>query len=167
MRELTFRLAGEMLALAGTAGSVAAGEAAARAAVADGRALGKFREVVEAQGGDPRAVDDPERLPRAPRVVEVASPRDGHVAALDAYHIGETIVRLGGGRLRKEDGVDPAVGVVLLKKTGDRVAAGETLALVHARDAAEDARAAVLAAYRIADAPGAPGPLVRERIPAA
>jgi len=90
-------------------------------------------------------------------VVEVASPRDGHVAALDAYHIGETIVRLGGGRLRKEDGVDPAVGVVLLKKTGDRVAAGEALALVHARDAAEDARAAVLAAYRIADAPGAPG----------
>jgi pyrimidine-nucleoside phosphorylase len=167
VRELTFRLAGEMLALAGAAGSVAAGEAAARAAVADGRALRKFREVVAAQGGDPRAVDDPGRLPRAPRVVEVASPRDGHVAAVDAYQVGETIVRLGGGRLRKEDDVDPAVGVVLLKKTGDRVAAGEILALVHARDAAEGARAAVLAAYRIAAAPAAPGPLVRERIPAA
>jgi pyrimidine-nucleoside phosphorylase/thymidine phosphorylase len=167
VRALTLRLAGEMLALAGLAPSVAAGEALAGGALADGRALAKFRAVVEAQGGDPRAIDDPGRLPRAPRVVDVPAPRAGHVAVLDAYAVGEIVVRLGGGRLRKEDGVDPGVGVELLKKVGDRVEAGEPLARIHARDSAEAASSDLVESYRIEDRPTRPGPLVLERIPPA
>jgi pyrimidine-nucleoside phosphorylase len=167
VRQLTLRLAGEMLALAGLVPSTAEGEVQARAAVADGRALAKLREVVEAQGGDPRVVDDPGRLPRARRVVEVRSPRAGYVSALDAYRVGETVVGLGGGRLRKEDGIDPGVGVVLCKKIGDSVAAGEPLARIHARDSTGAAMSALLASFRIEDRAPEPLPLVLERIPAA
>jgi pyrimidine-nucleoside phosphorylase/thymidine phosphorylase len=166
VRELTMRLAGEMLALAGLAPDVAAGEEAARRAVIEGRALARFREVVEAQGGDPAAVDDPRRLPRAPRTLEVPSPRDGFVAALDAYAVGETVVRMGGGRLRKEEDVDPAVGIVLAKKTGDGVRAGEPLAVLHVRDDGRAAAASLLAGYRIGARAPAPRPLVLERLAA-
>jgi thymidine phosphorylase len=111
-------------------------------------------------------VDDPRRLPRAPRTLEVPSPRDGFVAALDAYAVGETVVRMGGGRLRKEEDVDPAVGIVLAKKTGDGVHAGEPLAVLHVRDDGRAAAASLLAGYRIGARAPAPRPLVLERLAA-
>jgi pyrimidine-nucleoside phosphorylase/thymidine phosphorylase len=154
--------------LLGGAGSRAEAEASARAAVEDGRALRKLREIVEAQGGDPRAVDDPGCLPRARLLREVPAPAAGVVEAIDAEAVGLAAMALGAGRSRIEDPVDPAVGVVLRKKVGDPVERGEPLAVLHCGDrGAEPPEAAagrVARAYRIGPGPGAPGPLILERI---
>jgi thymidine phosphorylase len=109
-------------------------------------------------------MDDPTRLPRAPIIRPLIAPRGGYVAAVDAREIGFTVVDLGGGRARKGDPIDPAVGVVLTEhgKIGVRVAAGEPLLWVHARDEASCAAALarLAAAYRFSDAPVAAPPVV-------
>jgi len=109
--------------------------AQATAALADGSAWAKFREFVAAQGGNLAFVDDPGRLPRAAVVEPLPAPRSGYVARLDAREVGFTVVDLGGGRAKKGDPIDPAVGVVLAEgsKVGGRVEAGEPLLWVHAR----------------------------------
>jgi len=165
-RELTLRLAGEMLVLAGLADSVPDGEHKARIAVTAGKAFAKFMEIVEAQGGSPRYLGDPSQLPKTERSHGIVAPRDGYVTSLDAFEVGEIVVHLGGGRLRKDEKVDPAVGIVLLKKVGDRVAAGEPLATIHARDAAQEAIQALTGAYHIGDQPPARASLVLERMQA-
>jgi pyrimidine-nucleoside phosphorylase len=161
LRELSVSLAA---LVAEAAGAVAAGEgrAAAERALASGEALEMAERWAEAQGGDPAVWTEPERLPRAPLQLPVAAGRDGGVAALDALGVGEAARWLGAGRLHPDQMVDPAVGVQLLAKIGDPAAAGEPLAIVHARDRAlgERAVAAVLAAYRVEDGPAAPPPLV-------
>jgi len=165
VRELTLALAGEMLVLAGVSKDAAAARTSAEAALASGAALEKFRQVAKAQGGDVAALDDPSRLAQTPHVEAVPAPAAGFVVAIDAYALGELIVYLGGGRARKEDTVDPAVGVVLAKKVGDSVAAGEPLAHAHVRTLGQaDAVRTIAAAYRIE--PGAPAPaaLVLERL---
>jgi pyrimidine-nucleoside phosphorylase len=138
----------------------------------NGTAWAKFRQWIAAQGGDPssgsgealQAMDDPTRLPRAPIIRPLIAPRGGYVAAVDAREIGFTVVDLGGGRARKGDPIDPAVGVVLTEhgKIGVRVAAGEPLLWVHARDEASCAAALarLAAAYRFSDAPVAAPPVV-------
>jgi pyrimidine-nucleoside phosphorylase/thymidine phosphorylase len=131
LREVTLALAAEMLLLGGAAGDPAAARAAAEGAVADGRALGKLAEIVEAQGGDPEAVRDPDRLPRAPHRRDVPAPASGFVSALDAEAIGLASVALGAGRARVEDRIEPAVGIVVHHKTGDRVERGEPLCTIH------------------------------------
>jgi thymidine phosphorylase len=166
VRELTLARAGDMLVLAGLAGDAAAGRRLAERAIASGEALARFRAIVEAQGGDPRAIDDPALLPHAPSVAPVAAPRAGFVTAIDAYAVGELIVRMGGGRARKDDKIDPRVGFVLAKKVGDRVDAGEALAHVHAADPqqATDAARGLAAAYAIGEVAPAAAPLVWERV---
>jgi thymidine phosphorylase len=166
VRELTLKLAGEMLALAGPSASPEEGEKSAKMVVIAGKAYAKFQEIVEAQGGDPRYVIDPSQLPKSPRVHAIESPREGYVTALDAFEVGEIVVHLGGGRLKKDDKVDPAVGVVLLKKVGDRVQAGEPLATIHARDAAQEAIHSLQKAYRIGDEQPLRTPLLLERLQA-
>jgi pyrimidine-nucleoside phosphorylase len=165
-RTLTLKLAGEMLALAGLSASPEEGEKTVKMAVSGGRAYAKFQEIIEAQGGNPRYVIDPTQLPKAPRVHGIESPRDGYVTGLDAFEIGEIVVHLGGGRLRKDDKVDPSVGIILLKKMGDHVAKGEPLATIHAQDAAQVAIRALTEAYRIGDEPPPARPLVLERMQA-
>jgi pyrimidine-nucleoside phosphorylase len=164
VRELTLRLAGEMLHLAGLAASVEEGEKQAARAVADGTALERFRRVIEVQGGDPRVITDPDRLPRAPQHLEVPAARDGFVCSVDAFAIGEAIVDLGGGRRQKEDDIDPAVGVMIAKRVGDRVKAGEPLARVHARTGDDGACFEVSRAFEICDSPPTAAPLVWERL---
>ena len=167
LRELTVELTAEMLLLAGVAAELPEARAAVAAAIADGRGLARFREIVIAQEGDPRAIDDPSRLPRAPRVIPVPAPAAGVVEAVDAEAIGLAAMALGAGRARVEDRIDPAVGVVLCRKVGERVEAGEPLCDVHRGDAGEpqDAIAARLAAaWRIGPGPVAAPPLVLERM---
>jgi pyrimidine-nucleoside phosphorylase len=167
LREVTLELAAEMIALAGRAPSVEAGRAAARAAVADGRALAKLRAIAAAQGGDPAAIDDPSRLPRAPETLEVRAPRSGVVQAIDAEAIGLAAVALGAGRARVDDTVDHAVGLVLHRKVGDAVEAGEAVCTVHhgrrGPEPAEDVEHRVLHAYRIGDARAPRAPLFLAR----
>ncbi|MGH9052227.1 MAG: thymidine phosphorylase [Acidimicrobiia bacterium] len=128
--EVVFRLGEEMLVLAGVAADREGARARLEQAVRSGRALEKLAQVVEAQGGDPRVVEDPGRLPRAPETEELVAPRGGYVTECDALLIGLAAMRLGAGRERKDDEVDHRVGVALLAKRGDRVEPGEPLALV-------------------------------------
>jgi len=167
VRELTLALAAEMLVLAGIDPDVAAARTRATRALDDGSALDVFRRVAEAQGGDPRAIDDPDQyLARAPRQLPVRATADGFVTAIDAYAVGEAIVALGGGRRAAADRVDPAVGIVFERKVGDAVKAGETLAIVHAAEggSGEAVVRDVAAAVSIGVDRVEPGPLVRLRV---
>jgi pyrimidine-nucleoside phosphorylase len=111
------------------------------AAIAGGRAAEAFARMVEAQGGDPRVVEDPDGvLPSAPVRRDVPAPDGAWLAAVDAEGIGRAAMALGAGRVRKGDPIDPAVGVEFFPKVGDAVRAGDVLARVHARD--DDAAAA-------------------------
>ncbi|MFH1086655.1 MAG: thymidine phosphorylase [Chloroflexota bacterium] len=156
----------EMLMLGGVADCPGHAKDALRQAIATGAALDTFRRWVAAQGGDPVVADDPARLPLAPVRLAVPAPRGGYVAALDARTVGLVAAELGAGRARKEDAVDPAVGVVLGPKVSDPVAAGETLCTVHARDvgSARAAAARLLTAYIIADLVVPPPPLIYETL---
>jgi pyrimidine-nucleoside phosphorylase/thymidine phosphorylase len=164
---LTVELTAEMLLQGGAAPDLAAARAAVGAAIADGRGLAKLEEIVRAQGGDPAAVHDPGRLPRAPRRYEVPAPAAGYVTAIHGEAVGLAAVALGAGRARVEDRVDPAVGLEVLRKVGDPVERGEPLCRVHEGERSE-ARAAMTArlaqAWSIGPAAPAPAPLVLERL---
>jgi pyrimidine-nucleoside phosphorylase len=167
LRECTVELTAEMLLLAKVAADLPAARRAVEAAIADGRGLRKLEEIVEAQGGDPRALRDRARLPRAPRTLEVPAPASGFVATIDTEAIGLAAVALGAGRARVEDRIDPAVGILVHRKLGDRVEKGEPLATIHhgERGEAPDRVAARLAAaWRIGAEAVPPAPLVLERL---
>jgi pyrimidine-nucleoside phosphorylase len=161
IRELTVVLGAEMLVLGGVARDLSDGRGRIARALDDGSALERMRRCVAAQGGDPRACDDYDLMPAARRRAPVLAPRTGFVSAIDAEAIGIAAMRLGAGRRTKEDAVDPAVGVLLEKKLGDRVTAGTPLATLLMNDLGpEPAAAMVLAAYTIDDAPPPARPLV-------
>ncbi len=166
LEALSVELAAEMIRLAGLAPDIDAARGVARRQIATGRALEVFARCIEFHGGDPRVTESDQHLPRAARRHVVTAPQAGWVAQLDAEAVGMTIVVLGGGRLRKEDGIDPAVGVRLHRKIGDRVEAGEPLAEIQYNDAArfDDARRRVETAYIIAEAPVEAPALIRERL---
>ncbi len=162
LTELCLELGSHMLRLAGRVATQEEGREALREAMRNGAGLRKFAEMVEAQGGDPSVVDRPERLPTAPVVLDVYSPEEGYVEALDAEAVGRVSMALGAGRARKEDAIDPAVGVVVEAKKGTRVRRGDILARVHARteEAARAAASGLLEAYRFGPTPPALRPLV-------
>jgi thymidine phosphorylase len=142
-----------------------ADEAHARAegALDGGSALEYFRRLVEAQGGDPRVVDDPGGvLPSAPVSRPILAPSTGYLRAVDTEAIGRVSADLGAGRKRKGDPVDPAVGVVLRPKVGDRVSDRQEVGAVHARteDAANGAILRVLEALSWSHEPVPPVPLL-------
>lgn len=161
VRELTIELAAEMLRLAGTAAAEC--RETARRALDDGRAWDRFVDLVAAQGGDVSAVDDPARLPRAPVVAPVVAARDGTLSAVDTFALGELLVRVGAGRRRKEDPVDPAVGLVVLRRVGERVGAGETIAELHLAAEAPWAAARAASCFTLGEGAAAPALLI-ERI---
>jgi pyrimidine-nucleoside phosphorylase len=160
--EVTYRLAEEMLVL----GGVAAGRAEARArlekAVASGAAFEKLVEVVEAQGGDPAVIHDPSLLASAPNRHEVTATRSGYLTRCDALDIGVAAMRLGAGRERKEDAIDPGVGLRVLAKVGDEVEAGQPLVRLAWADPGRLAQALPLVerALEIGEERVAPPPLI-------
>jgi pyrimidine-nucleoside phosphorylase len=131
-----------------------------------GQALAKFQEWITAQGGDISFVGDPSLLPTAKLIKELPAPRSGYVAALDAREVGLTSMLLGGGRARKSDQVDHAVGIVLQAKIGDRVTEGQPLLTIHANDSAKlaGAQQRLFAAFEWSDEPVEPPPLLHEII---
>ena len=141
LRELCLELAGWMLHLGGVSDTVAKGKQQSAVLISSGKALDKFRQMVELQGGDARIIDDAKRLPQSRHTMQIASANAGYLASMQCEQIGTACVILGGGREKKEDSVDPAVGIVLHKKVGDRVDAGEALATIHYNDDAQAARA--------------------------
>ncbi|MEX1021003.1 MAG: thymidine phosphorylase, partial [Litorilinea sp.] len=126
-----------------------------RGVIQSGAALEKFRQFVAAQGGDVACVDDPARLAQAAQRVEVAAPEAGYIQHIDTRDVGLAVVELGGGRRKKDDAIDHAVGVLLAAKVGARVAASDTLCTIHARDrdTAQRARESLLACFHIGPDP--------------
>jgi len=167
LRELCLELAAWMFLAGGAARSLDEGKRTARQIIDSGRGLAKFREMVQLQGGDLSAIDDPRQLPRARHVHQIVSPENGYVDAIDCEAMGTACVILGGGREKKEDSVDPSVGIVLHKKIGDPVSAREPLATIHynSESRADRATQLIRESYHIAGAaPAEPRPLVRRVI---
>ena len=164
-RELTVVLGAEMLLLAGVERDPDAAAARIARSLDDGSALAVFAKIVAAQGGDPRVCEAPAvGLPQPRRKVPIVAPRAGNVAAMVADEIGMAALVLGAGRGKQDDRIDPAVGLVLAVRPGDRVAAGELIATAWCDD--DDARLAacrarVLAAVHLVDHAVPPPPASR------
>jgi pyrimidine-nucleoside phosphorylase len=166
LAEITLRLGMVMLLLGGIAKDESSARTMLEHTIADGSALEKFAEVIEAQGGDPRVVEEPERLPQPGHRTHLPAPRTGIVSQCDALAIGLAALRLGAGRERKEDSIDPAVGISVLAKVGDAVAEGEPLAMIAWNDASrlESATALLETAWEIGDEAPPTTPIVLEEI---
>jgi pyrimidine-nucleoside phosphorylase len=157
-------IAGQMLLLAGQAQAETGAVTELGRLLDGGQARAKFREWIAAQKGDTSYVDDPSRLPTARFVRELLAPRSGYVAGLNAREVGLTSMLLGGGRAKKGDRVDHAVGIVLRAKIGHRVMEGQPLLTIHADDEAKLAGASqrLLAAYEWSDEPVSPPDLIHQ-----
>lgn len=131
LRELSLQLSAWMLHIGERSKTVAEGYKLAAEEISSGRAATKFKEIIRLQGGDERVIEDATRLPQAKHKRDFTAAQDGFISSMDCERIGTACVVLGGGREKKEDSVDPAVGLVLHKKVGDEVAAGEPLCTVH------------------------------------
>ncbi len=164
--ELSLVLGNELLAMAGQGASDDERRTRLLAGLHEGTALAKLRAFVVNQGGDGATIDDPDRLPTAPVQTPLLALQGGTIAAIDAEALGHATVTLGAGRFTKGESIDHAVGIVLARKVGDTVEAGEPLLTVHAQDDAQVATVTpgLLAAYRWSAGPVARPPLVKDII---
>ena len=132
LMEVSLELAAEMLLVGGAAADLASARDRCRRAIADGSALERFRRVIAAQGGEPRVCDDPAGiLPRAHDMVSFRADRAGFVTRLRAWPVGQASMLLGAGRQTVDSRIDPAAGIVLVRKEGDAVVAGDVIAELH------------------------------------
>lgn len=167
--ELSVELAAEMVLMGKVASTLEDARTMCQRAIDDGSALRKFQDVVEAQGGDPLAIDDLSRLPKSQNGYEVRASRDGFVRGLEARPIGIASMILGAGRARVDSLINHAVGVVLHKKVGDEVVRDETLFTIYHDDsgpAFSQARRMIESAFVIGDVAALPPPNLVERIEA-
>jgi pyrimidine-nucleoside phosphorylase len=134
--ELTLALGAEMLMVAGVEKKAEAARKRLVQAIEDGSGLEKLAKMVKAQGGDPRAIHEPSRLPTSKQRVPVEAEASGWITECDALELGLTSVELGAGRTRADQKIDPAVGIELLAKRGDQVEMGEPLCLLHVQKSA-------------------------------
>lgn len=152
LEELCLALGRQMVFLAGKAASLEEAEEQLREAISSGKALAKFKEFIANQGGDASIVDDPGKLPTAAYRIEVPAKQSGVVASIVADEIGTAAMLLGAGRATKESEIDLAVGLMLNKKIGDKVAAGESLVTIHAnRDNVDEVIERIYANITIAE----------------
>ena len=160
-------LVGEMLFLGGVETSPQVGSGKARRGLEGGIGLQRMARLVELQGGDPRVVTNPERLPRAPEIAELRASEAGFVQRISPVQLGYGVIGLGGGRRKMDDPVDPRVGFLLAVAPGDRVEVGDSLGEAHA--ASRDGLAYGLEILRRAirldpTPPPASTPLIKERV---
>ena len=151
LTKLSIELAARMIFLGKKAASLEDARRLAEEKLVDGSGYRKFKQVVAAQGGNPQALDKFELLPNATGMREVASPRGGYVSSIDAQDIGSASNMIGAGRDRKEDAIDPAVGIILEVKAGEKVDAGSVLCRLYytKEDRVEEAAEMVEDAFRI------------------
>ena len=155
LKEVSLFLGAQMLRASGVSTSFEAAKASLEKVLQNGAGLQKLREMIAAQGGDPRVCDDPGLLPQAPLVRDVAFESAGYVAEMDTAALGLAAQGMGAGRKTKEDVIDPAVGFVMRARLGGRVRPGDPIATLHARDEASLAAAAeaIRKAVVLSDAP--------------
>lgn len=162
LTELCLVLGAEMVVLAGHAKNADEARRMLQNAIEDGRALAKFKAFVEAQGGDARVADDLSLLPKACVVKSFLSPRDGVIQSIKAEAVGLIAMKLGAGRAKHDDVIDPSVGLILQRKVGQTIQKGETLVEVHAASeaAVEEAIQALAACIEISPGSAFESPLV-------
>jgi thymidine phosphorylase len=154
--DLSIELSAHMLMLSHVDDSLGAARGRLKNILSSGKALESFRQNVAAQGGDARVCDEPAKfLPLATESFKVESPRSGFVTKVNTADIGHAIAAIGGGRVRIDDEIDPAVGFVTDVEIGNRINAGASIGTVYCRDEAKASEAvrAIQAAYEIGDAP--------------
>src|SRR5579883_392395 len=151
LTRLSIELAARMIFLGKKAGTLEEARRIAEQKLVDGSGYQKFKQVVAAQGGNPQALDKFELLPNATGMREVTSPRGGYVSLIDAEDIGRAANMIGAGRDKKEDVIDPAVGIILEVKVGEKVDAGSVLCRIYytREDRVEEAAEMVEDAFRI------------------
>jgi thymidine phosphorylase len=151
LHEISIELAARMIHLGKKADSIDQAREMAQAKILDGSAYRKFKEVIQAQGGNPQVLDRFELLPNATGAREILCPRSGYISAINAEDIGMASTMIGAGRDRKEDTIDPAVGVILEAKVGQKIDAGAVLCRIYytREDRLEDAAQQVEDAFRI------------------
>ena len=166
LTELSLELAARMLALADPSRSGEEARELANSLLADGSALAKFRQIIEAQGGDAGVIDAFERLPTASAGHSITTPRSGYVTQVNAEEIGMAAVLLGAGSERLDSAIDHAVGIVVERKVGEQVEAGESLCTLYYNDerGLEEAVQMVEDAFHIASVAPEPRPLIYEVI---
>jgi pyrimidine-nucleoside phosphorylase len=164
LRELSIELSAWMFYLGERTRSVEEGCRLAENMIASGQAKNKFKQGIKLQGGDEHVIDEPQRLPRARFQVDVPSLTSGFVCGTNCEQFGVALAMLGGGREKKEDAIDHAVGLEFRKRIGDPVKKGEPLATIHYNSDAKlaEAKSLIAGSYQIGDAaPSQPRPLVR------
>src|ERR1700733_7113774 len=151
LRDLCLELAAWMFLLGERVKTLEEGKKLSSDLIASGQAREKFREIVALQGGDAGVVDDPHRLAHARQTLDVTSPSRGYISSTQCEQLGVACVVLGGGREKKDDAIDPAVGLEFHKRIGEAVERGEPLCTLHytAQPRLEEARRLVETAYRI------------------
>jgi pyrimidine-nucleoside phosphorylase len=164
LRELSLQLSAWMFYLGERTKSVEEGRHLAETMIASGQAKQKFKHNIRLQGGDERVIDDPHRLPQARLHADVLSPSAGYISATNCQQFGIALAILGGGREKKEDAIDHAVGLKFHKRIGDRVEKGEPLATIsyNADTRLAEARALIAENYFVSpEAPREKRPLIR------
>ncbi len=166
LRELVLKLGMEIVRLAGVAGSTLSAKQTVERQLRDGKALEKFKEMIVAQGGDTRVIDDPSRFPEAKHVRKLPAPKRGYVHTINAAMIARGVSLLGAGRDGNSKKIDHSVGVSAIKKVGTQVKQGEPLMMIHYNDEAklENALEYFKAAYRLAPKRPNPVQLIVERV---
>ena len=164
--DVTLALTVRMLVLAKAATDLADADRLARAAISSGRALERFRQIIEVQGGDPKVVDDTSRLPHVDARDVVTAPRDGYLTRVDAELVGRASVALGAGRDRVDASVDFGVGILVNAKPGATVHRGDPIFEVHYRDSGrlDQARGLLMQAIAVGDAPPQPRRLILDEV---
>jgi pyrimidine-nucleoside phosphorylase len=163
LEQLCITLAAHMAVLTGRTSSIEEAELLLRDALHSGAALAKFRAFVEAQGGDARIVDKPELLPQATETVSIIAEQDGWIASIQAEQLGLAAMKLGAGRATKDDVIDYSVGIILRKKVGEAITAGDVLADLHInaqQDGLDAIKQEAAQAFTIASQPPQARPLL-------
>ena len=142
-------ISAHMLVIASRAKDLKAARNLALESIKSGQAWQRFRQLVQAQGGDLDYVDDPDRLPKASWIETVASPQTGYLSQIHARLIGEATILLGAGRARKDEPIDYSVGIEVLQKVGDYVNRGMPILKIHAnrQETAQAARELAIQGY--------------------
>jgi pyrimidine-nucleoside phosphorylase len=166
LTDLSVVLAARMLVMGGLSSTIEEGQVRIRSALSSGAGLQKLREIVEQQGGDPRVLDEPRRLPAAPQQTTIRAERAGYVAAIHAELVGRATMLLGAGRDRLEDKIDHAVGAVIKAAVGQQVKVGDALVEVHyqSADALAAATPLLVQAWKLTETPPVMPPLIVDTI---
>ena len=164
--ELCYHEACELLVMTGNVATMPEAEKRVQHVIHTGASVAKLAEVIAAQGGDPRQIEQPELLPKAPVRTMLKAPRSGYIRSIDAEQVGLASMSLGAGRFKKGEHIDHRTGFILQAKVGDSLQAGDPLVEIHARSEseAEEVQEKLLACYSWSDTPVSAGPLIYDTI---